>query len=244
MGTSPSNRTTMKKITFLTWAFWVSMNALSAQDNNQGAAMAQDNNQLNGETVVPRNNIMVGAGGVNFVYMAVRNADKLKDSINGVFAGITTNTVQPLYYLKYECKLGKRHTLGLNFANSGFTLGGLLRDSFFINDMGLLTQTSVKVTYRSRSWNLRYNYLFNTNESFQVYWGLGIGLRGNSLSIKANDPNLGKNLAIPNIPLASLPILGFESTLGFRGLIDNKLGWYAEMGFAKSVFQAGLSYKF
>lgn len=99
-------------------------------------------------------------------------------------------------------------------------------------------------TYRSRSFNLRYNYLFNTNESFQVYWGLGIGVRGNSVSLKTNNPELSKLIDIPNINVASVPVMGFESTLGFRGKIQEQLGWYAELGMAKALFQAGLSYRF
>ncbi len=194
--------------------------------------------------VAAKNNIMVGAGAINGMYIVVRNADKLQSSDSSFFAGITTNSVKPLYFIKYEYKLAERHTLGVNFANSGFVIGGLVKDSFFVNDLGILTQTQVDVIYRSRSFNLRYNYLFNTNESFQVYWGLGIGVRGNSISLKTNNPELSKLIDIPGLNVASVPVMGFESTLGFRGKIQEHLGWYAEMGMARALFQAGLSYRF
>lgn len=194
-----------------------------------------------------KNQIMLGAGAVNFIYMAVNSLDNKGFSMGSdtsFFAGITTNRTLPLYYIKYEYRLGKRHTLGANFANVGFTVGGLVRDSFFFNDMGLLTQTSVDFTYRSRSLNLRYNYIFNIDSDVQVYLGLGVGFRGNAISMKTNNRNLPDILQIPGFSLLNFPTMGFESTLGFRGQIVDDLGWYAELGMAKSVFQGGISYRF
>jgi len=215
------------------------------------AVMGYLTSSLSAQTETPmssegsQHNIMLGAGAVNGLYIIVKNADKIQSGdTTSFFAGITTNSVKPLYFIKYESKLGKRHTLGLNFANSGIVIGGIVRDSFFLTDQGVLTQANLDVTYRSRSLNLRYNYLFNTSEAFQVYWGLGIGIRGNSISVKTNSPNMKNSGLLPDLPLVSMPTMGFESTLGFRGKIQEHLGWYAEMGISKAVFQAGLSYRF
>ena len=194
-----------------------------------------------------KNTIMVGAGAVNLMYMLVNrldNANVTTQSDSFVFSAITTNTTAPLFYLKYENKLGRRHTLGLNFANSGFTVGGLVRDSFFLNDLGNLTQLNLQLKYVTRSLNVRYNYTFNPDAQVQIYWGLGMGIRTNKISISTNDSKLLNQFAIPGINVASVPTVGFESTLGFKGTIADQLGWYAEMGIAKSIFQGGISYSF
>ena len=57
-----------------------------------------------------KNTIMVGAGAVNLMYMLVNrldNANVTTQSDSFVFSAITTNTTAPLFYLKYENKLGK-----------------------------------------------------------------------------------------------------------------------------------------
>jgi hypothetical protein len=189
----------------------------------------------------------VGAGALNFMYFVVNrldNANVTTQSDSFVFSTITTNTTAPLYYLKYENKLGKRHALGLSFANSGFTVGGLVRDSFFLNDLGTLTQLNLQAKYKTTSLNVRYNYTFNPDAQVKIYWGLGMGIRTNKISVSTNDSRLLNKFNIPGINIASVPTFGFESTLGFKGTIADQLGWYAEMGIAKSVFQGGISYSF
>ena len=193
-----------------------------------------------------KNTIIVGAGAVNLMYILVNNLDNANvttPSDSFVFSAITTNTTAPLFYLKYENKLGRKHALGLNFANSGFTVGGLVRDSFILQN-GNLTQLSLTLKYMTRSFNVRYNYTFNPDAQVQVYWGLGMGIRTNKVSISTNDTKLLNQFAIPGINVASVPTVGFESTLGFKGTIADQLGWYAEMGIAKSIFQGGISYSF
>jgi hypothetical protein len=71
-----------------------------------------------------------------------------------------------------------------------------------------------------------------------------MGIRTNKISISTNDSRLFNKFTIPGINVASVPTFGFESTLGFKGTIADQLGWYAEMGIAKSVFQGGISYSF
>ena len=194
-----------------------------------------------------KNTFTVGAGAVNLIYLVVNrldNANVTTQNDSFVFSTITTNATAPLFYLKYENKLGRRHALGLNFANSGFTVGGLVRDSFFLNDLGTLTQLNLKLNYKTTSLNVRYNYTFNPDAQVKIYWGLGMGLRTNKISISTNDSKLLNKFAIPGINVASVPTVGFESTLGFKGIIADHLGWYAEMGIAKSIFQGGISYSF
>lgn len=210
-------------------------------------SFAQSDSMNSAASSEPKNNIMVGVGGANLLYMVVNRLDNIDASNQNdsfPFSVITTNETSPLLYFKYENKLGRRHTLGVNLASSGFTVGGLIRDSSFYNDMGVQTQLSLKLKYRSNSINIRYNFLFNPDDMVQVYWGLGIGFRSNVVSIQSNNPLFIKQLSIPGLKLLSVPTVGFESTLGFRGGIADHWGWYAEMGIAKSIFQGGISYSF
>ena len=206
--------------------------SLSAQEVNRNAQPTA------------KNKLAVGVGAVNFLYFQVNSLENKQLSSSSFFAGITTNETLPLHYIKYENQLGRHHTLGLNYASAGFVVGGVLRDSVFLNELGIETQTTLDVTYRTRSYNVRYNYIFNPDGAVVTYLGLGVGMRGNSLSAKANDPSFGHLIKLPGFNVISYPILGFESTLGFKGTIADQLGWYAEMGIAKSIFQGGISYSF
>lgn len=232
MATSRCNHMKIIKFASLFVAFINVMNAANAQEIETPVREKIDES------------LVFGVGAINGPYYLVKNAKRLIDADASYFLSLTKNRVMPLFYIKYENQLGLRHLLGLNFANSGLTVGGLVRDSAFLNDLGILTETQLDLTYRSRSVNLRYNYLISKHESFQVYLGLGLGIRGNSLSIKTNNPNIKNQLLIPGLNLASMPSIGFESTLGFRGLITPQWGWYSEVGIAKSFFQGGLSYRF
>jgi len=202
--------------------------SLSAQEVNRNAEHTA------------KNKLAVGVGAVNFLYFQVNSMDNKELSSSSFFAGITKNVTLPLHYIKYENQLGRHHSLGLNYASAGFVVGGVLRDSVFLNDLGVETQTTLDVTYRTRSYNVRYNYIFNPDGAVVTYLGLGFGIRGNSLSAKANDPSFGQLINLPGFNVISYPTLGFETTLGFQSNITENLGWYAEIGLAKSVFQGGV----
>lgn len=187
-----------------------------------------------------KNKLAAGIGALNFLYFKVNSLDNKELSSSEFFAGITRNETRPLHYFKYENQLGRHHTLGLNYASAGFVIGGELRDSVFLNELGIETNTTLEVTYRTQSYNVRYNYVFNPDGAVVTYLGIGVGIRGNSLSAKANDPSFGKLTKIPGFNVVSYPIIGFETTLGFQSNISENLGWYAEIGMAKSVFQGGV----
>ena len=197
--------------------------SLSAQEVNRNAQ------------TTAKNKLAVGVGAVNFLYFQVNSLENKQLSSSSFFAGITTNETLPLHYIKYENQLGRHHTLGLNYASAGFVVGGVLRDSVFLNELGIETQTTLDVTYRTRSYNVRYNYIFNPDGAVVTYLGLGVGIRGNSLSAKANDPSFGQLIKLPGFNVISYPTLGFETTLGFQSNITENLGWYAERAFSRAV---------
>ena len=104
--------------------------SLSAQEVNRNAQPTA------------KNKLAVGVGAVNFLYFQVNSLDNKQLSSSSFFAGITTNETLPLHYIKYENQLGRHHTLGLNYASAGFVVGGVLRDSVFLNELGIETLDS------------------------------------------------------------------------------------------------------
>lgn len=150
----------------------------------------------------------------------------------------------PITFFKLEYRLKPKHSLGLNFAHNAFTLNGDLKDSFFYNDLGKLVQTTLGLKYSSTSCNVRYNYFFNPDDKVQCYMGVSMGIRGNNISIISNNTVLSKNIDGLGINLASMPSIGGDFTLGFRGDIYRSLMLFGEVGAAKAIIQGGLAYSF
>lgn len=150
----------------------------------------------------------------------------------------------PITFFKLEYRLKPKHSLGLNFAHNAFTLNGDLKDSFFYNDLGKLEQTTLGITYSSTSCNVRYNYFFNPDDKVQCYMGVSMGIRGNTISVKSNSKVISKNINGLGINLASMPSIGGDFTLGFRGDIYKSLMLFGEVGAAKAIVQCGLAYRF
>ena len=141
-------------------------------------------------------------------------------------------------------RIKPKHSLGLNFAHSDFSLHGDVKDSIFYNDFGIPVQTNLNVHYLSTSCNLRYNYFFNPEAKVKCYIGASIGIRGNRISVSSNNPLFKKNIANVGLRLASVPSVGGDFTLGFRGNIYKSLMLFGELGAAKALFQAGIACQF
>lgn len=84
----------------------------------------------------------------------------------------------------------------------------------------------------------RMNYHFGTTDKLDPYWGFGAGYNANGFKYYNTNPN-----SIEDIKLAGLPI-GFESTVGMRYYFTDNIGAYMELGWGKSLLQAGLAAKF
>ena len=69
---------------------------------------AQSDSMNSAASSEPKNNIMVGVGGMNLLYMVVNRLDNIDASNQNdsfPFSEITTNETSPLLYFKYECDI-------------------------------------------------------------------------------------------------------------------------------------------
>lgn len=149
-------------------------------------------------------------------------------------------------FLKVEKRLGRRSGLGLNYAQAGVNINAVLTiDSVFNNDLQQYVPTEVDFKYRTQSLNLRYNFHFSPDSKWDPYLGIGLGLRFNSVDASVSNPL--KTLADLNldIPFISFTTPGADFTFGVNANhFSEKFGFYAEIGIAKALLQAGIQYRF
>jgi outer membrane protein W len=85
---------------------------------------------------------------------------------------------------------------------------------------------------------LRMNFHFATSDKVDPYWGIGAGYNKYTFKFYSDDPNsIDESLTFP------IPV-GFESSVGARFYFTENIGAYAELGWGKSLIQAGLAAKF
>lgn len=130
-------------------------------------------------------------------------------------------------HLKYEHAVSDRIGLGLsiNHVASSISYKNLYNYDY-------------KLNFSSTKFNARVNVHFFSSETFDAFWGVGVGYGTSTSKWTTNDPD-DSNVSFSN----PIPI-GLESTLGARYFFSENIGLYAEIGFAKSIVQGGLSFKF
>lgn len=131
------------------------------------------------------------------------------------------------YYLKGEYMLSDNSGLGINLA--------YISNRASWNDD--IAGYNYNATRNNLSILLRYNYYLMTRESFELYGGLGAGLRVGGWRINSDDPTFS---GTP--PSGSFPV-GLEATLGFRAYPIRNLAIYGEFGASKGIAQFGLAYR-
>jgi hypothetical protein len=214
-----------------------SMDPLPNSGENKTQVAPIDNNFLT---------VAYGYGRGNLLYWGLKKTIEITIPANpdAQFVNVQMSKT-PITFYKLEYRLKPKHSLGLNFAHNAFKFNGDLKDSFFYNDMGKLVQTTLGITYSSTSCNVRYNYFFNPDDKVQCYMGVSMGIRGNNISVKSNSKLISKkNIDGLGINLASMPSIGGDFTLGFRGDIYKSLMLFGEVGAAKAIMQCGLAYRF
>lgn len=97
---------------------------------------------------------------------------------------------------------------------------------------------------QQHSWSLllRTNFILFEKSKFQMYLGLGLGYRYYQKEHTTNIDELlqeSRKVYLLNDQEFVNPVAG-ELTLGCRGSVWKNYGWYAELGIAKSLLQAGL----
>ncbi len=170
-------------------------------------------------------------------------------------------------YLKLEKNINRRLALAIGFGYERFTYSAdfnIYKTKYFdrfsyythkdyisysdtLVDQKVVHQQNI---YSSFSSTLRLNFYFFKKPYFQFYMGLGIGYRlnfiENNSTMHAQFPETVKykrNLIGGIIDDGYLFPIGGEATFGFRGYFYKNLGFYTEVGLAKSFFQTGLCYR-
>jgi hypothetical protein len=146
-------------------------------------------------------------------------------------------------FFKAEKMLTYRSGLAINYAQAGVDVNTTLKtDSFFSTEFQKLVPTEVTIKYRTQSLNLRYNLHFAPSEKFDPYIGISMGVRFNSIDGSVNNPIKGFSDFDLTIPFIGFTTPGGDLTLGCAGKLAGGLGYYAEIGVAKALLQAGLNY--
>lgn len=149
----------------------------------------------------------------------------------------------PNIFIKGEYALSNHMGVGVNVATGGL-IAHVSIDSF--NNQNV--RIAGDLTYRSWSALARINYHALNSGKWDVYLGMGIGLRMNRVKVTSNDPitnrwNFPVNLGVieKKIPNSlSFPGIGADITMGVAYKFVPSVALYAEMGMAKSAVQAGL----
>lgn len=148
----------------------------------------------------------------------------------------------PNIYIKGEYAVSNHVGVGVNVATGGL-IAHVAIDS--VNNQNV--RIAGDLTYRSWSALARINYHALNSEKWDLYLGLGVGLRMNTVKVTSNDPitdrwNFPVNLGIleRRIPNSiSFPSIGADLTMGLTYHLSPSVALYSEVGMAKSAMQAG-----
>ena len=140
------------------------------------------------------------------------------------FGGYKATGMGP-FHLRYEYGVSDR--IGLGVSVNYVSYGAKWEDMGDTYEIG------------ASSWNVlgRMNWHFATGEKLDPYWAVGVGYNSTTWSTKSTDEGYDFSLKSPLF-------IGFESVVGLRYYFTDNIGLYAEVGFSKSLAQAGLAVKF
>lgn len=171
--------------------------------------------------------ITAGYGFPNFTNLIAKAAVESVD-----VAGLTASGIGPLHF-RADFGLSETISVGVSVNYSKTSIDYTETDAV----------TSIPYDY-SLEWSgisalARMNVHFGTTEKIDPYWGFGVGWRGRTIQTVSNDPNF-----VEEGTSEVLVPVGFETTVGFRYYIIENLGFYLEMGIAKSLINGGLAFAF
>jgi hypothetical protein len=144
------------------------------------------------------------------------------------------------YHLKYENRIYRWLGVGASINHMTYTVKYTENVLDTVN--GNIVPSNITISSNNTALNLRANlHLMNPEkyDKVDIYFGIGIGYKFGKLKIESSYQDYK-----PSIKLPSLSKLGLETTFGFRYFIDKHIGFYTEIGLAKSVIQAGLCMRF
>jgi opacity protein-like surface antigen len=143
-------------------------------------------------------------------------------------------------HARFEYGLTDRFGIGvsINFATFGHTWNETY--DVYNSTTGLYTSTTYeyeeKVT--SLAFLIRFNRHFEVSDKVDIFSGFGLGYNSWKATYSSNNPNdTNESISFP------IPI-GMEATLGVRFYFTDNIGAYIEAGWAKSIIQGGIAFKF
>ncbi len=148
------------------------------------------------------------------------------------------------FHVKYERGLSARFTLGLS-VNAAFSSMKHVYTEETQDGDGFTNKHTYEESIRGPqiAANVRFNYYFLNTGRVQLYSGVGMGYHYSGLEYKTNDPSddgfTGESLT----SLQNLFPIAYEGTLGAKVMFNKACGAYLEMGYAKSLIQGGILFK-
>ncbi len=180
---------------------------------------------------IGKNYVSIGAGFPNlprYFFNTFSTMDKFKSTGTGP------------YHLKYENRIKTWLGIGASINHMTYTVTYTEKVSDTVQ--GIIVPNNVKISSNNTALNFRANIHFINPEKYEkldVYFGIGLGYRFGKLRISSDYEQYTPSIKLPNVSK-----IGFETTLGMRYFIDNWIGFYLELGPAKSIVQAGLTARF
>ncbi len=158
----------------------------------------------------------------------------LKYVVSDTVQGVKITGVGPLHF---KVEYGLSSKIGLGLSVNYVTYGAKWNENGTNNTTGAIVPYFYDIKFSSLSVLARFNVHFGTTDKLDPYWGIGAGYKTGKWTFDSNDPDFGKTAFKTPIPF------GFETTVGLRYYFTDMIGFYAELGIAKSVIQGGIAIK-
>jgi hypothetical protein len=175
---------------------------------------------------------LIVSTGYGLIAYGIMNAKLSSDS-----PSLVNTSLKGPYYAKIEFARTPKNSISICYAYIDFSANW---SDYYVKLLGDSVKNDVKIKMKVHSIIIRHNHHFQLIKNFDAYFGIGLGYR---FGLKEYNQTNPRYLSINGNWNHTLLPLGFESTLGLRYYFDDQIGIYTEIGFAKSVFQGGISIK-
>lgn len=144
------------------------------------------------------------------------------------------------FHLKYEYRLSEKFSMGITYGYVEVQGSWTGTEANYIYQWGSVADpNSGSFSVYSTSIVGRFNWSLMKKEKVEVYVGAGAGYRIENISENIVDEEL---YGVEKSELG--PPISVEGSFGFRYYVIPSLGFYTEVGIAKSFFQVGLVFGF
>jgi len=153
------------------------------------------------------------------------------------------NSTLGVFHFRYEYALWDIFGLSMRTRFSSYDVSWNLLVPGFDDDGNEITR-KIKSGYNgiTADMAIRFDWHIYTSMKIDFYTGMGVGYSFNIMNYYTSDKDLAED---PNkdIPYFSIPV-AFESTTGIRYFFTSGFGIYAEIGYAQSAAEVGLTFRF